>query len=51
MKVYVTARPHHKYNYLMNWTSTEGHSFSQWFTTMKELKEYISGWNATIVFI
>ena len=49
MKVYVTKKSNGKYNYLANWTDSEsGIPFFDWFTELKELKEYISGWNAII---
>lgn len=49
MTVYITKRNHGIYNYLLNWRNPEnGVMFGEWFETMKELKEYVSNWNATI---
>lgn len=49
MKVYVTKQTHGKYHYLMNWQNPEtGAMMGQWFETMKDLKEYIATWVATI---
>lgn len=49
MTVYVTKKNHGIYNYLLNWRSSEtGWMFGEWFETMKELKEYISKWDAII---
>ena len=50
MKVFITKQSHGKYNYLLNWNNPEtGAMMGDWFTTLKELKEYISGWNAILV--
>lgn len=50
MKVFITKQRHGKYNYLLNWNNPEtGVIMGDWFTTLKELKEYISGWNAILV--
>lgn len=49
MKVYITKKNNGKYNYLANWINPEsGLPFFEWFTTIQELTEYISGWGATI---
>lgn len=49
MIVYITKRNHGIYNYLLNCRNPEnGVMFGEWFVTMKELKEYISEWGATI---
>lgn len=49
MTVYVTKKHHGIYNYLLNWKNPEtGLMLGEWFETMKELKEYIANWNATI---
>ena len=50
MKVFITKQSHGKYNYLLNWNYQEtGAMMGDWFATLKELKEYISGWNAILV--
>lgn len=50
MKVYVTKRQHGKYNYLLNWRNPEtGGMIGVWFATMKEINEYISEWDATVI--
>lgn len=50
MKVYITKKAHYKYNYLANWTNPDtGATMGQWFTTMKELKEYTASWGATYI--
>lgn len=49
MKVYITKINHFKYKYLMEWT-WEGNGYSDRFTSLKELNEYISGWDAEKVF-
>lgn len=50
MKVFITKQSHGKYNYLLNWNNPEtGAMMGDWFTTLKELKKYISGWNAILV--
>ena len=41
MTVYITKRPHYKYNYLANWQNPDTKAMmGQWFMTIKELKEY-----------
>lgn len=50
MKVFITKQSHGKYHYLLNWNNPEtGAMMGDWFQTLKELKEYISGWNAILV--
>jgi hypothetical protein len=52
MKVYITKKAHHKYNYLANWINQDTKAMTgQWFTTMKELKEYTASWGATYIII
>lgn len=52
MTVYVTRKNHYNYNYLMNWRNPEsGAVMAQWFHDLKELKEYIKLWNATIEYM
>lgn len=52
MKVYVSHIPHGNYNFLLNWANPDtGAMIGQWFQTMKDLKDYIRLWDATIVMI
>lgn len=45
MTVYITKKSHYKYNYLANWQNPDnGAMIGQWFTSLKELKEYCSLW-------
>lgn len=45
MKVYITKKDHYKYKYLANWETPCAHLLiGQWFTTLKELKEYTKDW-------
>lgn len=49
MKVYVEKRSHNnRTEYLAAW-SCDGWMYHDWFPSLKELKEYISAWNAEIV--
>ena len=51
MKVYVTRKRHGNDRYLLNWANPDtGSTMGQWFQTMRELKDYIHLWDATIVF-
>lgn len=50
MKVYITKQIHGKYNYLANWQNPEsGYVFGQWFTSLKDLKEYCDSWGADYI--
>ena len=52
MKVYITKRPHYRYNYLANWQNPDNRfMMGCWFTSIKELKEYTDGWNCEYVFV
>ena len=50
MIVYITKKNHYNYNYLANWQNPDtGAMMGEWFHTLKELKEYTSGWFAKYV--
>ena len=51
MTMYITQQNHGKYQFLLNWANPDtGACMGQWFETMKDLREYIRLWGATIVY-
>ena len=48
MTVYITKKPNGKYKYLAEWT-VKGNGYSQFFTTLKDLKEYTAEWGAKYI--
>lgn len=51
MTIYITQQNHGKYQFLLNWANPDtGACMGQWFETMKDLREYIRLWGATIVY-
>lgn len=50
MAVFITRRANGKYNYLLNWYNPEtGAMMGDWFRDMKEIFEYIGGWDAEVI--
>lgn len=52
MTVYVEKKAHYNYKYLLYWPDPDtGVLLHDWFHDMKELREYIDGWLAKIVYL
>lgn len=50
MDVYVEKKRHGKYNYLLTWCNpSDGYQHSDWFATLKDIKDYVSTWGANII--
>ena len=50
MKVYISKIHHTKYKYMLAWIC-DGYHFTDRFTSLKELNEYIANWDAEKIFV
>ena len=51
--IYITKKYHRGFSkkmYLANWLNNDGYVFYDWFSTLKELKDYFCSWeNVTFI--